>query len=159
MGDFRDKKKLITMRKIILLCFAVSLILIDSCLNNNSSNTSSKVYKVKYYASGELQNKGWYINDTIPVDTIFEYQKNGKLSSIAVYNSNGKLTGGSEVFFENGDKSQINNFFNDQLQGFSYEFHKNGYPYNKVFYLKGKQIGDYYEYDNKGRLSIKYFNF
>lgn len=123
------------------------LFLIAGCINK-----SKKIFLKEYYPSGKLLSSGWYINDSIPIDTIFKFYENGKISSIAIYDSLGNLNGPFISYFENGNKSQINTYTHGQVQGFSYLFNKSGKVDSKIFSLDGKQIGDYYGYDTNGFL-------
>lgn len=136
------------MRKNYIVYFLLILIFIAGCVSKHK-----RKFLKAYYPSGKLMHSGWYINDSIPVDTILKYYENGKLSSVAIYDSSGKLNGSVISYFENGNKEQINNYIHGQLQGFSYVFNKSGSLDSKIFSLNGKQIGDYYGYDKNGNLN------
>lgn len=127
------------------------LLIIIFFINSCVSKSKKKLQKA-YYPSGKLMRSGWYINDSIPVDTIFKYYENGKLSSIAIYDTAGKLDGPLISYFKNGKKEQINTYIHGNLQGFSYIFNQSGNLDSKIFSLNGKQIGDYYGYDTNGIL-------
>lgn len=140
---------MIKCKQIFFLILASAII---GCVNRTSSRSSNKTYKINYYSSGEVLSKGWYVNDTLPVDTIYEFYKNGNPLAISLYDSKGELNGISKTFFENGNVHQVNNYTNGLLQDFSYEYHERGTLDSKVFYLKGRQIGDYYGYNKNGIL-------
>jgi len=115
-----------------------------------------KKYLETFYPSGALKSKGWFWRDNIFVDTAYYYFENGNLSSIEVHNDSGILNGISRFFHENGKPYQVINFANGAKEGFIDEYSKDGKLFSKVFYLKNKQIGDCYWYNNDGTVLSRY---
>jgi len=110
-----------------------------------------------YYPSGKISSYGWYTKDSIPLDTIWKFYENGKLSAKDVYDSKGtgKLDGTSILFFENGNKYQVSNYDKGITQGYLFEFNENGKLRTKQFYLNDKPFGDHYSY-NENELVKEY---
>lgn len=113
-----------------------------------------KISLKKYYPSGKLLSYGWYTNDSIAIDTIYEFYENGKPSAISVYDSTGtgRLNGVSTLFNKNGNLYQRTNYIKGLAQGFSYEYNEFGKLSTKQFYLDDHPIGDNYGYDKNGIL-------
>ncbi len=118
-------------------------------------NEGVKLIK-KYYPSGELKSYGYYIHDTIPIDTINNFFENGKRSSLMVYDSSGILHGQTIFYFQNGNVYQIINYNRGLSNNFFYEFIENGGLKSKIFFINDLQLGDSYAYNNTGSKSIIY---
>ena len=97
-----------------------------------------KVFKKQCYPSGKLKSCGYYVNDSIAIDTTTYFYENG--------NNSGYLNGVTKFYYENGVIERIMNYKEDSLQEFSYKYMQNGLPYSKIFYLDDKQVGDCYWY-------------
>ena len=116
-------------------CF-VFIIFIDSCADN-----TAKKYKKEYYPSGKIKTIGWYIKDSIPVDTLFNFFKSGKLSSKEVYDSIGNAVQ-STSYYENGIMSEEINYTNGLANGFGYVFNELGNIEQKKFHINDSFVGD-----------------
>jgi len=117
---------------------------------------NKKKPKKTYYPSGKLKSSGWYIKDSIPVDTLFNFFENGNVSSVQKRNDSGYLNGLTRYYYDNGILQAIDNYENDYLQGFGYRYSKSGKLYSKILYSNDKQVGDCYWYDIDGISVNKY---
>jgi hypothetical protein len=122
---------------------------------------SKKQYKKNYYASGKLKDEGWYIYDSIPVDSIFRYYENGNIRSIERRDDSGYSAGITSFYFENGGLESLESFSNGVKQGFNTRFYRTGGISEKTFWLNDKPVGDAYFYDSTtGNIyTYKYFDF
>lgn len=116
---------------------------------NSCSDSLKKRYKDEYYASGKLKTRGWYINDTIPIDTIFTFYESGKILAKEVYDSIGSAVK-SISYFENGIVHKDINYKNGLANGFFYVFRESGNLESMGFFVNDKQIGDTYYYSSTG---------
>lgn len=117
---------------------------------------NKKKFKQQYFPSGILKNKGWYIRDSIAVDTIIHYFENGNTYLLEVRNDSGYLNGAIKSYYENGRMQELMNYKNDNLEGFSYHFRKDGTIESKIFYTKDKKAGDCFWYDSTNTVVRKY---
>ncbi len=121
--------------------FFLVVICLSFLISCNSKK--SKQLKKEYYPTGELKSYGFYIKDSISIDTIFNLLKNGKTSDIQIYNAEGSLLK-SVIFYDNGNVREIKNFKRGMQAGFSYSYSENGEIYSKIFFYNGVRIGDSY---------------
>lgn len=139
---------------VILILFMVVII---GCTNNNRSD--HKKYIKKYYLNGELKKEGYFINGTIPVDTIKVYNKNGHLISLHIYNYKGELTGVC-LYYKNGVTKQQRSYLNGKLNGICRNFYKNGNIESVSYFFNGIQVGDAKFYFEDGGISLyNFFDF
>lgn len=122
-----------------------------------SKKNKSKLFK-KYYPNGMIRSYGQYINDTIPIDTLFSFYPNGRQHSILVHDSSGRPNGESIFYHDNGNIYQRINYRNGLIQDFFYEFDRNGKLVSKIFFLNSNQLGDSYYYDSKNS-NVSAYNF
>lgn len=106
-------------------------------------------YEKNYYNTGELMSMGWYCADNVPVDTLFQYYKNGQLSAISVYDSNctGKLNGVTAFFYRNGNIAETFTYDYGEVHGPATRYACSGKLWNRYLNLHNVVAGDYYEYD------------
>src|SRR6187402_367033 len=88
-------------------------------------NPNKKYKKLFYQGTNILKSEGYYRND-IPIDTIKNYSSAGWLTSLDIYNANGKLNGIQKSFFENGVCSQAVNYINGIPHGKTISYQNNG---------------------------------
>jgi hypothetical protein len=138
----------------IIVIFFV--IVITSC--NNSQMISHKVEKKKYYSSGALYSRGFYIRDTIPVDTLIIYHEGGLVAHKKYYNEKGKFVSLTNYIYRNGKLRFIVATEDGLSQGFNYLFNDNGNLEVKSMFYKDKQKGDCFFYDIEGRVKSYIFN-
>lgn len=115
-----------------------------------------KFYEEYAYATGELMSRGWYCAGNVPVDTLYQYYKNGQLSAISVYDSNctGRLNGITTLFHRNGKVFQTNIYTDGEINGMSYQYCYSGKLQSRSQILQDVLTGDHYEYDTlSGRLT------
>lgn len=98
----------------------------------------------EYYPSGKIKRRGHFLNDSIPVDTVQSFYENGKIQSIGVYDSTGKLNGVSYIYHENGTIKQQLNYVQGLLDGALVDYDSNGSVYAKGYYYQDRMVGDYY---------------
>src|ERR1700749_2560351 len=103
-------------KRLLYYIVLVATLFFSSCSNNK------KKYKIKYYLSGSIKSSGWYLKDSIWVDTMYNFYENGHISSIEVRNDSGVLNGESKFFYKNGELFQVLNYTNGIKTGFGYEF-------------------------------------
>ena len=113
----------------------------------------------KYYNSGKLKSYGYYIKDTIPVDTLHSLYEDGNLSSIMIYDSSGYLQGQTIFYYENGNKYQIINYNKGVTNDFFYEFSEGGELKSKIFFLNDSQIGDSYVFSKEMVTVYNFYDF
>jgi hypothetical protein len=130
------------MKKYIL--FFTAIVFFIGCFDKGKRS-----YKKKYYPSGKLKSYGYYIQDSIPVDTIFTLYEDGKISAKEVYDSIGNAVI-SVSYFESGIVSQEINYQQGLANGFLYDFFKTGFLKQKSFYVNDIQVGDTYYYSANG---------
>ena len=89
------KRKMGKMIKYFLLLIILIVFLLG-CFTNNK-----RYFKKEYYPSGNLKSYGSYVQDSIPVDTLFTLYENGSLLSLEIYDRIGNTL---KVFsyFQNG---------------------------------------------------------
>lgn len=114
------------------------------------------IFKKECYPSGKIKRCGYFLKDSIPIDTIYTFYENGKIKSIAVYDSLGKLNGISKIYFDNGYIKQELTYSNNLVQGIMNDYGKLGNIKSKSFYYNDISIGDYYEFINN---KIDYYAF
>ncbi|MBS1736095.1 MAG: hypothetical protein JSS98_05745 [Bacteroidetes bacterium] len=122
----------------------LNLVLLPYC----SSKKDYKNIKKEYFANGRIKSYRKYKNDSIPIDTIFNFYENGNPRSILVYDTLGQPNGESKFFFENGILHQIINYRNGLMQDFFYEYNRNGRLISKIFFFNDYQAGDSYYFNN-----------
>ena len=108
--------------------------------------------KREYFDSGELKSIGWYVNDSIPVDSITIFHRNGKIAEVANFDSTGALNGLRTTYHESGVKSKIISYSKGVQHGFYYEFDENGTLRKKALFIDGETRGDYYAFNRLGRI-------
>jgi antitoxin component YwqK of YwqJK toxin-antitoxin module len=74
----------------------------DTIVNFIDINNKKQGKWVKYYDSGKMRYKGFFIND-IPTGTFTYYHPNSKIKSILNYDDKGCCT--SEIYWENGNRA------------------------------------------------------
>lgn len=135
-------------KKIFFYKYLIFVVLIAcSCKEDNI-----KIKKYEYYQSGKLKSEGFFIRDSLPVDTIKNYFENGSLKSIEIRDDSGKLNGISKIFYKNGTLRQIIPYVNDRTQGFVWFFSISGKLMQKEFYFNNLQVGDIFYFDSSGKI-------
>lgn len=124
--------------------FLIAALFLCGCFEKNK-----RIQKNKYYPSGKLKSYGYYMHDSIPVDTLFTLYEDGKILSKQLYDSIGKAVK-SIYYFENGVASQVINFKQGLANDFIYDFYNNGFVNKKSFYVNDVQVGDAYYYKLNG---------
>lgn len=126
-----------------------------------SHTEKSKKYKESFYPSGKLKSSGWYIHDSIPIDTLRYFYENGGISSLQIRDNFGFLNGPTKYFYPNGDLKAVDNYQHDMLQGFSFQYRRSGGFESKVFYLDDRRRGDayWYHYDGQTVRTYGFFDF
>ncbi len=100
-------------------------------------------------------SRGWYCADNVPVDTLYQYYKNGQLSAISVYDTacTGRLNGTTTLFHRNGKIFQTCMFTDGEINGISCQYSYSGKLQSRSQILQDVLTGDHYEYDTlSGRL-------
>ncbi len=95
---------------IIVLLFAVSAATAqnvgqkvdDTIVNYIDINKKKQGKWIKYYDSGNIRYKGYFINDK-PTGTFMYYHPNGKMKSVLNYDSKGCAT--AELYWDNGKRA------------------------------------------------------
>ncbi len=135
--------------------FFLGLIIALTMLCGCGTETKKK-FKRDYYPSGEIKSYGFYIRDSMPVDTIFTFFKNGQMSSLEIYNGIGNAVK-SVSYFDNGKLHKIINYENGLANGFFNTYDSGGKIINKIFYYNDKRIGDSYFYE-KNNLTYNFYD-
>jgi hypothetical protein len=136
-----------------------------SCNNNDSQQEKKEMYTPKkwikkFYSSGKIQSTGFYVKDTIPVDTLSYYSEDGNLYSTEIRDSLGVLNGVAKIYYPNGQIFQLTNYINGLTQGWGYDFYDNGKLKCRSFHLNDKHAGDIYFYNEDGSYkSYGFFDF
>ena len=110
-------------------------------------NSPIKVKKYEYYKSGELKRVGFFLRDSIPIDTIRNYYENGRIKSIEIRDDSGLLNGISFIFYQSGEIKQLQPYMNGVEQGFASSFSQDEKIQTKEYYFKGFRVGDTYFFD------------
>lgn len=129
---------------IILILIAINIV---SCKID-----TKKILKKQFYTSGKLKSSGWYIKDSIPVDTLYTFYETGSILGIDIFDSLGdykKAMG----YYEKGNMNEIINYENGLANGFRYLFYENGQVKSKVFYFNDLSVGDAFWYDKFGNIT------
>lgn len=135
-------------KKNLKYTFLIVLIFIFS----NCKNHRNKKLIKEYYSSGKVKSYGWYMKDTIPIDTIITLYEDGNLLSKEVYDSLGKAKIAIS-YYNNGKINKIINYKNGLANGFLHEYNKLGKIENKYFYYNDQQIGDIYGFELDGNIN------
>lgn len=109
---------------------------------------TNREFKKELYPSGKLKKYGYFLNYSIPVDTIYSFYESGTLKSIAIYDSTGKLNGQSAIYCESGKIKQELTYINNLVHGYVYDYDGSGNLKSKSFYCNDSAMGDYYEFEN-----------
>lgn len=112
---------------------------------------AKKEFKNQYYSSGKLKSAGWYINDSIPIDTLYTYYESGKRSGMDIFDSLGyyiKAIG----YYENGNMNELINYKNGLANGFWFNFYEDGKVKSKVYCLNDMNVGDAYFFDKNNAI-------
>lgn len=121
--------------------FRILIILILFFVLKSCETNRGKVFIKKYYSSGKLKSYGWYINDSIPIDTLYSFYENGGISGMDIFDTSGsyiKAIG----YYKNGNMNELINYKRGLANGFRYNFHENGQVKKKVFYYNDLSVGD-----------------
>lgn len=139
----------------------VSLIifLMTNAISGCFEEKRERNYIETFYPSGALKSKKWFWKEGVFVDTAYYYYENGNYSSIDILNDSGVLNGISKLFYENGNLYQSIPYSNGMVEGFVYEYTKQGSLYSKIFYLNDTQIGDCFWFHHDRLKSISQYNF
>lgn len=137
--------------KYSLVAFALFLYFAESCKTNDK-----KKFKNDYYVSGKLKSKGWYIQDSIAVDTLFYFYENGNVEQVEVRDDSGFLTGKTWLYNENGQIYEVANYVKNAKYGFVYKYN-NGILDTKNLFVNNTQVGDVFGFDTNG--NINYYAF
>ena len=124
------------------ILFFIAILFFSGCFDKSKRN-----YKQKYYSSGKLKSYGYYIQDSIPVDTLFTLYEDGRISSKEIYDSTGNAIK-SLSYFENGIVSEEINYINGLANGFAYAFSETGKIEKKLFYVNDNKVGDAFFYSD-----------
>ena len=130
-------------KSFILLTLSIIIFLFQSSCNNKG-----KKFKREYYKSGKIKSEGWFIYDTIPIDTIKYYFENGNLEQQDIRDDSGNFSGKSKTFYETGDLDQIVSYSNNERNGFRIAFYRSNRIKAKAFYYNDNQVGDTFAYDS-----------
>lgn len=137
--------------------YPIYFLLIVVASLNGCFNKEKRKYKKTYYASGKLENAGWYLHDTLLVDTMYWYYENGNVSAIDIRNDSGILNGIGKMYYENGNLMQVANYINGFQERWVYKYTKEGFLDTRGFCLHDKAAGDIFGYDKNG--NINYYGF
>ncbi len=74
----------------------------DTLINYVDINKKKQGKWVKYYDSGKMRYKGFFVNDK-PTGTFMFYHSNGKIKSVLNYDDKGFST--TEIYWKNGNKA------------------------------------------------------
>lgn len=124
------------------LCLIISAFLI---LAIGCSSNGKKELRKTYYSSGELRSIGYFILDSIPSDSLITFFRDGKRSSLEMFNDSGSPIR-SISYYENGHIHKLINYKNGLANGFFYLYDSTGYLKSKSYYFNDTQIGDIYFY-------------
>lgn len=148
--------------KSILLSFFVLFTCINNCFSQTTYYNSGKVKEVgnkqngefkSYYENGNLSSQGTYENgEKYGIWTI--YYSNGNVKE------KGFLDGESKVdrwcsYYENGSIKDSGFYLGNKPIGFWYYFYENGNLQKSCKIFDGQYIGEYVEYDEKGKVLFK----
>jgi len=135
------------MKRIFRILFIISLI----CAIKSCEIKNKKEFKKEFYPSGKLKTYGWYINDSIPIDTLYTFYEKGGLSGMDIFDTLGnyiKAVG----YYKNGNVNELINYKRGLANGFRYHFYENGQVKKKVFYYNDLSVGDAFFYDKKNNI-------
>lgn len=141
------------MIKSVFLFVILYTFLLYSC----SNDTQKKRYKTKYYSSGRVETMGWYVQDTIPVDTLYTFYESGKILARDIYDNIGNAVK-SISYFENCNIHKIIDYENGLANGFFCTYFASGGIASRAFFVNDLQIGDTYYYSQGGTV-VKAYSF
>lgn len=121
----------------------ITFILLQSCQEGNN-------YK-KYYPTGELLMVGDTING-MPQGKMVEYYKSGNIKAVYFYNNNNKIDGEMHIYYEAGQKSQIQHYKNGVLHGIIQDFYPDGKIRIETYMIQGKESGKRKKYFMNGNI-------
>ena len=102
-------------------------------------------YYEKFYPTGVIKEKGVFFNHHY-TDTITYYFANGKISSISIYNKQGKQIGTARHYYNTGDLA------------LTYEIKENKVQGEVTWYAKSGEISSQIIVKNKGQIKPIYHN-
>lgn len=140
--------------RIKLLLFILLTIVNLACVENDNKASG---YRIKRYRNGSVKSTGYYINDSIIVDTFRTYYSGGERESVQIFDSNGLLKGTCQYFDELGRLTQTIEYANGKTNGYIIDYFPNGGIESKAWTHNGIMIGDAFEYYPNGK--IKLYNF
>ena len=138
--------------------------------------------KQKFYKSGQLKSSGFFKHDTIPIGVHKEYDINGNVTLVKIYDDKGKLmekglfnskgqkTGRWKEFYPTGELKAEGNYKNNKKNGKWNFYYKSGKIEQTGYYYKNKphKVWKYYSKDGKllkyetyykGKLEGPYYEF
>jgi uncharacterized protein len=101
-----------------------------------------------YYASGQLQQEAFYVQNQLH-GKMLRYHENGRLESVAWYKNNLR----DSIFVQydfRGNKIAVENFRNDTLHGLYYRYYNDGTPMIEGEYAYGALHGIWLFHDAAG---------
>lgn len=140
----------------MMLIRYIFFLLITFFTINGCKTNINKKFKKKFYSSGALKSYGWYVNDSIAIDSLYTFYDNGIISSIDIFDSIGSSIK-SISYYKNKNIHDIINFKNDLVNGIYYVFNDDGKLNKKVFYFNGVSVGDALFFNDSSKLY--YYNF
>jgi len=132
--------------KYLIFIMAFTIVNINGC-----KTKKEKLFKKEYYSSGKVKTYGWYISDSIPVDTLFTLYESGNKLSIHIFDSLGDYVK-IISYYENGNIHEIINYKNGLADGFYYVFYEDGKLKKKLLYLNDLSIGDEFFFDKSNNI-------
>lgn len=133
------------------------MLLLINC--NNIGRKQRKKHIRTYHLNGELKKEGYFINDTIPVDTIRNYSKDGYLESLDIYDHKGSL---KKIFlyYKNGNVNEQRSYLNGKVNGICKDFYENGKIESITYFFDDIQVGDARFYFKDGGINLyNFFDF
>lgn len=139
--DMYQNNNKMRFRSVLILITIIIIIIISwGCISKNKKN-----FTKTYYPSGELKSYGFFIKDSIPIDTLITLFKNGKKSSVEIFSDSGNAIK-SFVYYGNGNLKKLINYEQGLANGFFLTYDSAGKILNRTFYYNDSQIGDAYFY-------------
>ena len=121
-------------------------LLIEIC---HDVNDSSRVVRKLYYTSGNLKEVASFLNNKRDGNTI-RYNPDGSLNNEFSFKEG--MLDGETVYYSKGRKTIEAHFLAGKLDGWYYDFYRNGQINHKAFYERGELISRESKYTNKGKL-------
>jgi len=112
----------------------------DTLVNYIDINNKKQGKWVKYYESGQMRYKGYFIND-LPVGVFTFYHSNGKIKSVLNYDATNCST--AEIFWDNGNRAAKGSYdANNERDKIWNLYFEDGNPSAVINYSHGKANGE-----------------